>query len=296
MEIRHLQTVRAVLEQGSFLGAARALGCSQSTVTLHVQELERELGLSLFERGGRRTRVTEAGRALGERAAEVLRGWEALHRAMAELQSGRAGELRLGAIEPAASRRMMPVLADFCRDRPRLRVTLEVGGTVGLSRQVRAGELDAALCSPPPADLGLAFDALYKERMALLVPEGHRLAKGEVKAQDLTRYPLLLTERGCRFRQAVETKLLRQGVVVRWAMEVGSMQALASAVSQGLGLALLPVEWPAPPEGTVLRELVDVELSLTVGLVQRRGEKPATQALASFLEALRADPRMQEVR
>ena len=103
MDLRHLVTFETILRAGSFGKAARAQGYSQSTVTLHVQELERELGVSLFHRRGRRTSLSEAGSALAARSRPVLEGVDALRRAMEELRSGAVGELRLGSIEPAAS-------------------------------------------------------------------------------------------------------------------------------------------------------------------------------------------------
>jgi molybdenum-dependent DNA-binding transcriptional regulator ModE len=71
MELRHLTTFRTVLREGSFLRAARALRLAQPTVTLHIQELEEELGLALFDRTGRRRPLTAAGTLFGERAPDM---------------------------------------------------------------------------------------------------------------------------------------------------------------------------------------------------------------------------------
>jgi DNA-binding transcriptional LysR family regulator len=143
VDLRHLVSFETILREGSFAKAARAQGYSQSTVTLHVQELERELGVPLFHRRGRRTSLSAAGSALAARCRPVLEGVDTLRRSMEELRAGVGGELRLGSIEPAASRRVLPLLADFCRERPALRVRLEVGGANGLGRQVAGGHLDS---------------------------------------------------------------------------------------------------------------------------------------------------------
>src|SRR5215468_10865595 len=118
MDLRHLVTFETILREGSFGRAARAQGYSQSTVTLHVQELEEELGVPLFHRRGRRTTISEAGSALAARCRLVLEGMDTLRRTMDEMRNGTGGELRLGGIEPVASRRLLPLLADFCRERP----------------------------------------------------------------------------------------------------------------------------------------------------------------------------------
>src|SRR5690349_10058562 len=99
MDRRHLLTFQAIVREGSFLAAARALGVSQPTVTLHVQELESEFGMPLFERAGRVRPLTPAGELFAERALPVLDALEALAESMAELKNGAAGLIKIGAIE-----------------------------------------------------------------------------------------------------------------------------------------------------------------------------------------------------
>ena len=148
MELRFLETFATVLDAGTFLAAARTLRCSQSTVTLHIQELERELGLQLFSREGRRVRLTPAGESLRALSQRVRDSVLALRRGAEELRDGGAGEVALGAVEPAASTRISPVLASFSQARPRLRLRLEVSGTATLSRRVADGQLAFAVVSP----------------------------------------------------------------------------------------------------------------------------------------------------
>jgi len=110
MLIRHQETFQTVVRRGSFLAAAQELGCAQSTVTLHIQQLEATLGVELFDRGARRVRLTEAGRALHEQAGPILNRVSALQETMAELAAGEVGHLRIAAIEPTASLRLPQLL------------------------------------------------------------------------------------------------------------------------------------------------------------------------------------------
>lgn len=291
MELRHLVTFRAVIREGSFLGAARALGLAQPTVTLHVQELESELGLPLFDRRGRRRPVTDAGALLAQRALAILDSVETLQRSMTELRDGRSGWIRIGSIEPAASQRVTPLLAKLRGERPALRVRLDVTGTQGVSRAVADGDLDLGLCSAPPAELSLSFEPLFSEEMALLLPRGHRLARARtVRARDLQGEALLLSEQGCAYRRAVETALSDRGVRPQWALESGSTATLREAVRNRLGIAMLPrpAASPAPP-GTVVRGLSDLVIALPVGLITRPGGPAAPPALAILVEALRRE-------
>lgn len=289
MDLRHLVTFETILGEGSFARAARAQGYSQSTVTLHVQELEKELGVPLFHRQGRRTLLSEAGAALASRCRPILESLDTLKRAMAEIGAGSGGTLHFGSIEPAAGRRILPLLAAFCRERPRLEVRLEVGGTGTVSRQVAAGHLDFGLCSPPASELRLRFQPLFQEPMALLVPSRHPLARSRrLRARDLDGSALLLTEQGCAYRQVTEEALRERGARAECGIEIGSVAGLVHAVQNGLGIAIVPVGTarPTPPARTVLRRLTDIDLSLPVGLVRRRDAPPPAPVVEAFLARL----------
>ncbi len=282
-------TFRAVLREGSFLRAARALRLAQPTVTLHIQELEKEFAAELFDRRGRGRPLTPAGVVFSERALPILEAFDALDETMAELRDGRSGFLRIGSIEPAASQRVMPLVARLKRDRPALRIRLDVSGTAGVSRAVADGDLDLGICSAPPAELGLDFEALFEEEMALLVPEGHPRARmRRLHAADLEGEPLLITDQGCSYRAAVEAAFQQKGIRPRWALESGSTETLRAAVRQRIGIALLPRAsvTPAPP-GTVVKGMADLVIALPVGLVVRPDRAPFPPALALFEALLR---------
>src|SRR5688572_19474099 len=112
MELRHLQTFDAACRLGSFVRAAETLKYAQSTITLQIQQLEDDLGVRLFARDGRRLRLTDAGRLLRDRAERLLDRVSSLREPMAALATGEAGYVRFGAIEPAASRRLAPLLVE----------------------------------------------------------------------------------------------------------------------------------------------------------------------------------------
>jgi DNA-binding transcriptional LysR family regulator len=253
------------------------------------------LGSELFVREGRRVRLTEAGRILKEHADAVLDRAARLEQTMAELRDGEAGHLRLGAIEPTASLRLPEVLLRFCEERPNVDVTLEVGLTDAIVRRVAEGTLDLGVCSPPPAGLGLDFEPLFVEKLALLVSEGHPLAgKCAVGVADLAEHRLLLSERPCAYRESVERALIARGAAPRsgagiGTIEMGSFGAIKRAVQGGLGAAVVPVAAVAPPPaGTLVRDVDGVDLGLSVGLVRpANGDGPPTRALGALLEALR---------
>src|SRR5439155_17010713 len=114
---------------------------------------------------------------------------------MAGIGTGETGHVRIGCIEPTASERLLPLLVRFSEERPRVRLRLEVGGALGVSSRVARGDLDIGISSPPPASLGLSFELLFSEAMALLVPDNHPLATADcIRAADLIGHRLMLTE------------------------------------------------------------------------------------------------------
>ena len=188
MELRHLKTFQAIVQTGSFVKAAEKLQYAQSTITLHIQQLEAELGVKIFSRQGKQIQLTTAGKALGEHADILLYRTALLHQEMLELVAGKTGHLRIGSIEPVASLYLPQLLVEFCQQYPRIRLTLETGVTEVICQRVTSGKLDLAICSPPQAKLGLNFELLFYDPMALLIPQSHHLSQQKtIKATDLAR-------------------------------------------------------------------------------------------------------------
>jgi LysR family transcriptional regulator, regulator of the ytmI operon len=268
MEFRHLQTVQAIAQEGSFLKAAEKLQYAQSTITLHVQQLEAELGVKLFLRRGKRTELTVAGRTLIEHADQLLNRAASLQQTMIDLVAGEAGHLRIASIEPVASIYLPAILAQFCREYPKVQLTLEVGVTQVISQRVAAGLIDVAICSIPSANLGLTFELLFYDAIALLLPETHPLATlNEVPPSSLSKERLILTEEHCPYRHVFEKALLSEGINPFSGIEVMSLEALKQMVRHGLGIGVIPAAAIVPPTAnTIARSISGLDLKLPVGI------------------------------
>jgi LysR family transcriptional regulator, regulator of the ytmI operon len=269
MEFRHLQTFQAIVQEGSFLKAAERLQYAQSTITLHIQQLEAELGVKLFSRRGKRTELTVAGRTLQDHADYLLHRVANLQQTMTDLVAGEVGHLRIGSIEPVASVHLPTVLTQFCRKYPKVRLTLEVGVTQVISQRVASGSLDTAICSPPSANLDLAFELLFQDSIALLIPETHQFAAFDcISVSSLIGERLILTEEHCPYRNILEKALLTHGINPFSGIEVMSLEALKQMVRCGLGVGVMPVAAIAsPPLNTVTRNISELDLKLPIGIV-----------------------------
>jgi len=292
MELRQLSTFCTVVESGSLTAASRVLGYAQSTVTAQLQGLEASVGTALLARDGKRVKLTAAGREVYDRARVVMRDVDDIRGALAELKDGVSGEVGLGAIESAADTRVPNALAGFLKERPRVKVRFETGGTSVLARRVAAGELDLAISAMPPAEFGLGFEPLYVERLALLVHEDSALGERRaVHMRDVASERILLTEGTCSYNATLRAAAARAGVAIDIALESANVATLKRAVQLGMGAAVLPVgELETVPPKTRIVRIEDGQLRLAIGLV--RAKTPAStvvKALAHVLAtALRA--------
>jgi DNA-binding transcriptional LysR family regulator len=291
MELRQLSTFCTVVDSGSLSAASRLLGYAQSTVTAQLQSLEASVGAPLLHRDGRRVGLTDAGREVYDRARVVIRDVDDIHGALAELKGGLSGEVGLGAIESAAETRVPNALATFLRERPRVRVRFETGGTSVLARRVAAGELDLAVAALPPRDLGLGFEPLYVERLALLVrDDGPFAARRTVTMKDVARERILLTQATCSYNASIRDAAARAGVELDIALESANVATLKRAVQLGMGCAVLPIgELEAVPERTHVVRIEGGSLRLAIGLI--RSKTPASAAVKALAFALVASMR-----
>ncbi|PSB54971.1 LysR family transcriptional regulator [Chamaesiphon polymorphus] len=290
MEFRHLQTFQTIDREGSFLKAAEKLQYAQSTITLHIQQLEAELGVKLFARRGRRTELTVAGRTLAEHADLLLHQAANLQQTMTDLVAGEAGHLRIGSIEPVASVHLPAILARFCTQHPKVRLTLETGVTRSICAQVATGSLDLAICSPPAANLGLNFELLFHDPISLLIPANNPLASyDELPVSALVKERLILTEEHCPYRQILEQALLIHGINPFSGIEVMSLSALKQLVSHGVGIGAVPTAAIDPlPPNTLVRSISGLDLNLPVGIAIHPTASFPGSALHSLITDLQA--------
>jgi DNA-binding transcriptional LysR family regulator len=253
MELRQLATFRTIAEAGSFTRAAERLGYVQSNVTAHIQALERELGVVLFDRLGRQVRLTLAGRRLLDYAGRILALADEAHDAVNDTV---AGEVLISAPETLCTHRLPALLRLARSELPQVRVVFRPLPGATLRRQVQAGEIDVAFTlEPPHPTAGLHVESLAREEILLVAAPDHGLVAAPVVApHDLVEQPLLLTEAGCAYRVRFEQALAAAGVAPRETLEFSSVEAIKQCVIAGMGVAVLPAI-------TVARELALGELA-----------------------------------
>ncbi|MFH8797305.1 LysR family transcriptional regulator [Streptomyces sp. NPDC017941] len=200
MELRQLEYFAAVADEGGFGRAAGRLGIVQSAVSQQIRRLERELGVTLFDRSTRHVRLSGAGERLLPEARAVLEAAHRTRRIAADLATGAEGVLRLGTVQ-GPGERTYRLLEALRRTAPHLRVRLLRLPPAERLAAVRSGELDAALVRAATRARGLELlpvweDPLYvalpAEHPAAAPPAGEGPAHAPLRLAELSGLPLRL--------------------------------------------------------------------------------------------------------
>ena len=248
IELRSWRQFLVLADQLHFGRAAGLLNMTQPPLTLAVQQLERRLGVVLFERTRRSVTLTPAGQALVEPVRQLLRQAAALPVLARSATSGEIGRIRLGFISTIGFGALPAWLRGFRDHCPGISIELrEATGDVQLKAFER-GEIDAGfvLHAPgmaPGAAFGLQSLSLGVEPLVLALPESlpwaaaRRLKVADILAQPLVIFPRPITP---SLFDAVLAFYHRQGVTPVIAQEAIQMQTIVNLVSAGIGLALVP--------------------------------------------------------
>lgn len=292
MELRNLRTFLSIVDQGSYQRAALALGYTQSTVTAQIQQLERELGVPLFERVGRRMELTQAGRQAVPQARELVLGADRLSRLGQESEQ-LSGELRVDMAETLLCYRIQPVLRAFRALAPQVRLIIRSRNCLQIPENIRTG-----VC-----DLGVGYDMDWNRETLQVESLGSYeivlLCAPEFAHPDFTtpgqRKPVSLVtdEPDSIFRRQLEEYLRQRDIILDATLELWSIETIKRCVMSNLGFTFLP-------RFVARRELEQgelVELSAPISgirdpvLCARHKNRWVSPAMELFLSLLRENLR-----
>lgn len=248
MELRQLTYFVAVATEGTYRAAAESLHVAQPALWQQVQNLQTELGMSLFERSGRGVRLTRAGIMLLEPARRVLAETTRLHATATDIRNGRMGIVAVACYTPHLERFLAPVIGRFQRAHPDVRVEIheyaatrgEVGAIPGSMAELMDGRVDIAL-GPRPAT-GVDGFIVDESTVVALVADDHAWAsRSRIDIAELRDQPLLLVSSRAGFsRSAVERACHAAGFEPAVKLDSASPLALARLAEYGVGVALIP--------------------------------------------------------
>jgi len=282
MSIRFIRTFVSIARLGSFSAAARALGMTQSTVSLQMKALEAQMRAELFDRSGRRPTLNGPGRAFLAKAEEVVRLYDQL-RDVAGAYDEHAGILKFGAVNSVVTGMLPAALRRLSRNYPRLQTQIVCGLSQDLVRKVDDGEIDAAIVSAPPSGLApnLSWMTAARETLVVIGPPG----TGAMSEEGLLRgHPFIRFNRKAWAGRFIESKLREHGYYLKEIMELDSMEAVVAMVATGMGVSVVPKRAaPDPlPAGLTVVAFQNGTISREIGIVMRMGSASAPMVEALF--------------
>ncbi|CAM3844086.1 LysR family transcriptional regulator [Roseateles saccharophilus] len=295
MTLNQIEYFIQVAEHGSFSKAALVLGVAQPALSRQVRALETELHETLFLRNGRGVELTEAGRRLLEHGQGIL---HLVAQARDDLSAHRnepVGQIVV-AMPPTQARLLtLPLIEAFRASCPRARLVVMEGFSTHLTEWLVSGRADLALVYNPEPLAALEILPLREERLVLLSPAG-AAPPGPLTLAGLSRYPLVMPQRGQVFRKRMEDAAAMAGVQLRVDWEVSSVPAILDLVAAGLGHAALGEDALRAfehPERLAVTPFADARVHTTLCLVTPalKRSTPLTQRTAALLMKLVREPR-----
>ncbi|CAN5676796.1 LysR family transcriptional regulator [soil metagenome] len=269
---------------GSVSRAAEALYVSQPAVSLQLQALERELGIKLLERNGRRLLPTREGEALYALARPLVEGIDGLDAALRNAIRGLdAGELHVAAGSSTILYLLPRIVEAFRAAHPDVRLTLHnVTGADGLDL-LRSDDVDLAVGSMLDVPADLSYAPVYEFAPMLITPPGHPLAvKAAITLQDLSPHGLILPPKRLTTYRLVDLVFQQARVPYTVALEVGGWEIIKQYVAMGLGISIVTAICLTEADRTRLasRSLAEFFPARSYGVVMRKGKYLSPQARA----------------
>ncbi|GAB2586607.1 LysR family transcriptional regulator [Streptomyces capparidis] len=272
LDVRRLRLLRELALRGTIAAVADALAFTPSAVSQQLSTLEREAGLPLLERTGRRVTLTPAGRDLVRHTEAVLAHLERASAELAAARRGLSGPLRLGTFPTAARTVVLAAVTDLTSRHPALEPMVSELDTADVAHALRAGELDVALVHdydfvPVPAEPGVATEPLFREHLYLATPDparppvtpapraaasGREVAPAEpgTAVEDWRDAPWISATPGTLCHTMTLRACEAAGFTPRLRHRVNDFPTVLALVAAGQGVALVPqLAAPAsPPE------------------------------------------------
>jgi len=298
MELSQLEAFLAVVREGSFSAAAKALYRTQPAISQTIKRLEDEIGHPLFDRASRRGLLTDAGRVLAVHAERLLNFRQQAMAALDDVRQLKAGRLTIAANELTCLY-LLPLLHEFRRLYPEVHVTVQRALASRIPSQVMDFGADMGVVTFQP-DLGLLTSiVVYRDELAFVVPPSHAYARrAKVSIEELAGESFVAHHVSSPYRHKVIETFQDRRVTLLMPVEMPTIDAIKKFVAMGNGVALLPaisIEAELAREELVRVRVPDLDFERKLRLVYRR-EATLSHASQAFLAVVEAQAALRKGR
>ncbi len=243
-----LRILKAIAEEGSFKRAADSLYVSQPAISLQIQNLEKQLTVPLFDRGGRKAQLTEAGNLLLAYGEKIITLCQETCRAIEDLQNLQGGTLIVGASQTTGTYLLPRMIGIFHQKYPYVSVQLQVHSTRRTSWAITNGQVDLAIIGGEvPLELHDVLQVIpyAEDELALIIPPNHPFAEQEtIVKENLYELNYITLDSQSTIRKVLDQVLTRCEIdtsKLKIEMELNSIEAIKNAVQSGLGASFVSV-------------------------------------------------------
>lgn len=209
-----LKVFHTVATRLSFTKAAEELFITQPAVTKHIHEIEQHFKVKLFERDGRKVRLTAAGQTLLRHTSELFALYRTLEFEMHTQADKKAGRLRVGASTTVAQYVLPPVLASFHQKFPDIRITLTTDNTEQVEQALQQHQVDIGIIEGRAKNNAFRYTTFLKDELVLVANAANPLLKKSIKPEELLKLPLLLREPGSGTLEVIAHALRPLGIKI----------------------------------------------------------------------------------
>jgi len=279
LSIRQLEYLIAVAEENTWADASDAVGVTPSALSQGLAELERRVGVTLFDRVGRRRMLHPNAEILLDHARQVISLTSDLAKWSERMRNADEGTIRIGMIDIAAVNYFQGVLKDFRNDHPSLNFHLKVSPSRPLVDALRGGQLDLIVCIEPEEKIkGIEIEPLLTETLSIYRPGGGPLGPPSEWG------PWVLFPESSNTRKIISAALKERGSSVNVVADSPQPEVLKEMVNLGIGWTVLPnVQAEAGPRPLVPSSILGTR-NLIVASRKNAAQSPA---IISLLEALK---------
>lgn len=229
----------ALLEEKSFSRAADRLGYVQSTVTTHIQQLEKISGHKLFHRYSRGTELTEAGKVFSKYAYQYVHFIQSLKESMDELEQP-CGTLRVRTQESFFLTRMLPFLQEYTSNFPSVNLRMEQGSHQDILKGVLDYVLDFGIVPQNPNRHDILFYPLMNENIVFAASLDIARKVESAGVEVLNEELFISSGTSCLYHTTAVDVLKNAGIIVKDPLELQSLEMIKQYISLGKGFALVP--------------------------------------------------------
>jgi DNA-binding transcriptional LysR family regulator len=285
INLDQLRTFVEVVERGNFSAAGRQLNLTQPGVSLHVRELEQRFGVRLLERVGRQAHATAPGRDLVDHAQRIFRDCEMIESSMRRFREGWLGRVHIGTTLTALTYELPPILRKIRMEYPGIDLLVTNMPTRDSIENIMKNAIDIALVTLPVKEPRLRVTPLRPEMLVAILPADAKEVPDVVTPAFVARQPLVLEHARGAVHALVMEWLSGQTPLPNRPMLLGTIEAMKTIVSLGLGMSIVPDVAVAVPAPNIIVRPLKPEMACTLGLIERR-DKPNDPALHIVRAAL----------